>query len=67
MNICVCQSSHGGTVKSMNECSGSIFQLFIWSTHSGHVVFVSAQKQLIISGGNLKLAERGSGSETVSG
>lgn len=43
--VCVCQSSHGGTVKWMNEYAGSIFHFFIWSFHSGHVVFVSGQKQ----------------------
>ena len=45
--VCVCVSHRmvEQPVKWMNEYTGSIFHFFIWSPHSGHVVFVSGQKQ----------------------
>lgn len=43
--VCVSHLTVEQPVKSMNEYTGSIFHFFIWSPHSGHVVFVSGQKQ----------------------
>lgn len=43
--MCVSHLAVEQPVKSMNEYTGSIFHFFIWSPHSGHVVFVSGQQQ----------------------
>ena len=39
MYVCVSHLTVEQPVKSMNEFTGSIFHFFIWSPHSGHVVF----------------------------